>query len=62
MRLTPGNWMISGGIFTWLQRDTIRPAIRLTHAGHKEKPNVLVPELKPCARHAWREDDDNAPS
>ncbi len=54
--------MISGGIFTWLQRDTIRLAIRLTHAGHKEKPNVLVPELKPCARHAWREDDDNAPS
>ena len=33
--------------------DTIRLAIRLTHARHKQKPDVLVPEFKP---HAKRDD------
>ena len=42
--------------------DTIRLAIRLAHAGHKEKPDVLVPEFKPRARHGWHKDDDNTPS
>ncbi len=42
--------------------DTVRLAIRLTHARHKQKPDVLVPEFKPCASQAdWLDDDDNSP-
>jgi hypothetical protein len=43
--------------------DTVRLAIRLTHARHKQKPAVLVPELKPHARRDdWLDDDDNTPT
>lgn len=43
--------------------DTIRLAIRLTHARFRQKPDVLVPEFKPSAhRDDWYDDDDNAPS
>jgi hypothetical protein len=43
--------------------DMVRLAIRLTHARHKQKPDVLVPEFKPCAkRDEWLEDEDNGPS
>lgn len=42
--------------------DTVRLAIRLTHARHKQKPDVLVPEFKPSAhRDDWYDDDDNTP-
>ena len=42
--------------------DTVRLAIRLTHARHKQKPDVLVPEFKPrAARTDWYDEDDNAP-
>lgn len=37
--------------------DTIRLAIRLTHARHKQKPDVLVPEFKPCAARDDEYDD-----
>lgn len=41
--------------------DTVRLAIRLTHA-RREKPDVLVPEFKPRAkRDDWYDDDDLAP-
>lgn len=41
--------------------DTVRLAIRLTHA-RMNKPDVLVPEFKPRAsRHGWCDEDDNAP-
>ncbi len=42
--------------------DTVRLAIRLTHARHKEKPDVLVPEFKPRAAKArWLDDDESGP-
>lgn len=42
--------------------DTVRLAIRLTHARHKQKPDVLVPEFKPRAgREHWQDDDDLTP-
>lgn len=42
--------------------DTVRLAIRLTHARHKQKPDVLVPEFKPHAkRDDWYDDDDHMP-
>jgi len=41
--------------------DTVRLAIRLTHA-RMNKPDVLVPEFKPLAvKDKWLDDDDNAP-
>ena len=41
--------------------DTVRLAIRLTHA-RKEKPDVLVPEFKPrAARETQYDGEDNAP-
>ena len=40
--------------------DTVRLAIRLTHARHKQKPDVLVPEFKPRAKgNDWFGDDDD---
>lgn len=43
--------------------DTMRLAIRLTHAGHKQKPDVLVPEFKPRSTpHIRRDRDDYEPS
>jgi hypothetical protein len=43
--------------------DTVRLAIRLTHARHKQKPDVLVPEFKPRAKRAdWYDDEDNSPN
>lgn len=42
--------------------DTVRLAIRLTHARFRQKPDVLVPEFKPCAhRDDWYDDKDNLP-
>ena len=42
--------------------DTLRLIIRLAHARHKQKPDVLAPEFKPRAkREEWLNDDDNAP-
>jgi len=44
--------------------DTVRLAIRLTHA-RMNKPDVLVPEFKPhAAREKWHDDNDeeNQPS
>lgn len=42
--------------------DTVRFAIRLAHARYKQKPDVLVPELKPrTLKKAWH-DDDAGPS
>jgi hypothetical protein len=42
--------------------DTVRLAIRLTHARHKQKPDVLVPEFKPRAsRDDWYDEDDHLP-
>ncbi len=39
-----------------------RLAIRLTHARHKQKPDVLVPEFKPRAhRDDWYDDEDHMP-
>jgi hypothetical protein len=35
--------------FRLTAEDTVRLAIRLTHARHKQKPDVLVPEFKPSA-------------
>lgn len=41
--------------------DTVRLAIRLTHA-RMHKPDVLVPEFKPQARRDdWYDEDDNTP-
>ena len=38
--------------FRLAAEDTVRLAIRLTHVRYKEKPEALVPELKPRpARH-----------
>ena len=43
--------------------DTVRLAIRLTHARHKQTPDVLVPEFKPrAARDDWYDEDDNSPA
>jgi hypothetical protein len=39
--------------------DTLRFAIRLAHARYKQKPDVLVPELKPRARKLDDLDDDD---
>lgn len=42
--------------------DTVRLAIRLTHARFRQKPDVLVPEFKPSARRDdWIDDDDYSP-
>ena len=42
--------------------DTLRLAIRLTHARHKQKADVLVPEFKPRAsKDKLYEDDDYGP-
>lgn len=42
--------------------DTVRLAIRLTHARFRQKPDVLVPEFKPRAkRDDWLDDDDHMP-
>lgn len=42
--------------------DTVRLAIRLTHARFRQKPDVLVPEFKPRAhRDDWYDDKDNLP-
>ncbi|MEO0667152.1 MAG: hypothetical protein AAFZ99_04500 [Pseudomonadota bacterium] len=42
--------------------DTLRLAIRLTHARFRQKPDVLVPEFKPRAhRDDWYDDDDHMP-
>lgn len=42
--------------------DTVRLAIRLTHARHKQKPDVLVPEFKPRAsQEDCLDDEDNSP-
>ena len=42
--------------------DTVRLAIRLTHARHKQKPDVLVPEFKPHAKRGdWIDDEDHMP-
>jgi hypothetical protein len=37
--------------------DTARFAIRLTHARFRQKPDVLVPEFKPCASRKQKYDD-----
>lgn len=48
--------------FKLAAEDTVRLAIRLTHARHKQKPDVLVPEFKPRAKKEdWLDDDDNGP-
>ena len=48
--------------FKLAAEDTLRLAIRLTHARHKQKADVLVPEFKPRAsRDDWHDDDDNVP-
>ncbi|MCB1468131.1 MAG: hypothetical protein KDK08_13535 [Rhizobiaceae bacterium] len=48
--------------FRLAAEDTVRLAIRLTHARHKQKPDVLVPEFKPRAkREDWYDDDDCGP-
>ncbi len=39
--------------------DTVRLAIRLTHARFRQKPDVLVPEFKPHARRDDRYDDES---
>lgn len=42
--------------------DTVRLAIRLTHARFRQKPDVLVPEFKPRAhRDDWYDDKDHLP-
>ncbi|MGR3513836.1 MAG: hypothetical protein ACU0GG_13835 [Paracoccaceae bacterium] len=42
--------------------DTVRLAIRLTHARFSQKPDVLVPEFKPSAkRDDWYDEDDHMP-
>lgn len=42
--------------------DTVRLAIRLTHARFRQKPDVLVPEFKPSAqRDDWYDEDDHQP-
>ena len=42
--------------------DTVRLAIRLTHARHKQQPDVLVPEFKPRAkRDDWFDDEEHLP-
>ena len=42
--------------------DTMRLAIRLTHARFRQKPDVLVPEFKPNAkRDDWYDEDDHMP-
>ncbi|MER3352347.1 MAG: hypothetical protein RLQ73_00055 [Hoeflea sp. D1-CHI-28] len=42
--------------------DTVRLAIRLTHARHKQKPDVLALEFKPSAkRDDWYDDEDHMP-
>lgn len=49
--------------FRLAAEDTVRLAIRLTHARHKQRPDVLVPEFKPRARgDDWIDEDDNSPS
>jgi hypothetical protein len=41
--------------------DTVRLAIRLTHA-RMNKPDVLVPEFKPrAAKDWWADDEDHRP-
>ncbi len=48
--------------FKLAAEDTVRLAIRLTHA-RRTKPDVLAPEFKPRAkRDDWYDDDDNTPS
>lgn len=38
--------------------DTVRLAIRLTHAQHKQTPDVLEPEFRPRAcRDNWHNED-----
>ena len=42
--------------------DMVRLAIRLTHARHQQKPDVLVPEFKPRARRDdWLDNEDHMP-
>lgn len=42
--------------------DTLRLIIRLAHARHKQKPDVLAPEFKPRAkREEWLDDEDHMP-
>lgn len=42
--------------------DMVRLAIRLTHARHKQKTDVLVPEFKPRAkRDDWLDDENHMP-
>jgi hypothetical protein len=42
--------------------DTVRLAIRLTHARFRQKPDVLVPEFKPSEKcnYRWKNDDGPA--
>lgn len=42
--------------------DALRLIIRLAHARHKQKPDVLAPEFKPHAKRAeWLVDEDHMP-
>ena len=46
--------------FKLAAEDTVRLAIRLTHARFRQKPDVLVPEFRPSAhRDDWHDDEDN---
>ncbi|WP_152612202.1 hypothetical protein [Leisingera sp. ANG-S5] len=44
--------------FKLAAEDTVRLAIRLTHA-RRTKPDVLAPEFKPRALKDWWSDDDD---
>lgn len=44
--------------FKLAAEDTVRLAIRLTHA-RRTKPDVLAPEFKPRAQKDWWSDDDD---